>query len=340
MTPKSEPIPIAITMGCPVGIGPEIIVKLLGYGSFFKNVRPVVFGDTAVLEWCARELAMNINLATWDPSKPQPPDALEVFSLTQLDPDDLRWGQPSSTTGRAMGHYIEEAVLQTRAGGFAAMVTCPITKSALQAAGHPFPGHTEMLAHLCDCHDYAMMMAADDLKVTLVTMHTGLRNVPELITYSAVFRMIQLTHQALCTDFGLIEPRIAVSGLNPHAGENGLFGEEEQRVIAPAIEEAKARGWQVSGPFPPDTVFLKALQGDYDAVVCMYHDQGLIPFKLLHFMDGVNVTLGLPIIRTSVDHGTAYDIAGQGLASPESLAAAVRMAAEIARNRNRSKQKA
>jgi len=214
-------------------------------------------------------------------------------------------------------------------------VTCPIAKTTLQAAGYSFPGHTEMLASLCGATDYAMMMAGEKLRITLVTIHTALADVPELITEASVIRLIRITGRALRGDFGMQNPRMAVAGLNPHAGENGLFGEEESRAIKPAIDAMSAEGWRVSGPFPPDTVFVKAAAGEFDAVVCMYHDQGLIPFKLLHFEDGVNVTLGLPIVRTSVDHGTAYDIAGRGLASPASLAAAYGMAARIAGNRLR-----
>jgi 4-hydroxythreonine-4-phosphate dehydrogenase len=215
------------------------------------------------------------------------------------------------------------------------MTTCPITKSALQAAGYNYPGHTEMLADLCQCSDYAMMMAGPSLKVTLVTIHQSLQTVSGDLSIGKIVKLIALSGRSLQNDFGIKTPRLAVAGLNPHAGEGGIFGDEESRLIAPAVAAAREAGWQVEGPFPPDTVFNKALGGNFDLVVCMYHDQGLIPFKLLHFADGVNVTIGLPIIRTSVDHGTAYDIAGQGKASPVSLAAAYEMAALIAENRGR-----
>jgi len=217
-----------------------------------------------------------------------------------------------------------------------AMVTGPIAKSALHAAGYPFPGHTEMLASLCRTTDYAMMMAGDRLRVSLVTIHTPLAEVAAMLDQQGVFRLIRLTHHALVRDFGISRPRIAVAGFNPHAGEGGLFGDEEGRKISPAVSRAIAAGWQVAGPLPPDTVFYRALSGEFDAVVCMYHDQGLIPFKLIHFVDGVNVTLGLPIVRTSVDHGTAYDIAGKGLANPASLGAACRLAALMVANRRGS----
>ena len=236
-----------------------------------------------------------------------------------------------------MGLYIEEAVRLVQANQLAGLVTCPISKAALKAGGYRFPGHTEMLAELCQARDFAMMMAGATLKITLVSIHQPLAEVPGAITQEAVLRMINITGQALRDDFAVPEPRLAVAGLNPHAGEDGMFGEEEQRVIAPAVAAARRAGWQVEGPFPPDTIFGKAVAGQFDAVVCMYHDQGLIPFKLLHFSDGVNVTLGLPIVRTSVDHGTAYDIAGKGLAEPTSLAAAVAMAEAIVANRQKLK---
>jgi 4-hydroxythreonine-4-phosphate dehydrogenase len=213
------------------------------------------------------------------------------------------------------------------------MVTCPITKSALHLAGYNYPGHTEMLAVLSGGRDYAMMLAGERLRVTLVTIHVGLAEVVKLLTEDKIFALIELTAGALHRDFGIENPRLAVAGLNPHAGEGGMFGDQEDRLISPAIGRGRANGWQVDGPFPPDTVFNRAVAGHYDAVVCMYHDQGLIPFKLLHFADGVNVTLGLPIVRTSVDHGTAYDIAGQGRAAAGSLIAAFALAGKIVANR-------
>jgi len=181
-----------------------------------------------------------------------------------------------------------------------------------------------------------MMMAGPSLRVTLVTIHQGLAQVAACLSQEKIFHLVEMTGNSLRSDFGLPQPRMAVAGFNPHAGEGGMFGDEEGRIIAPAIERARAEGWQVVGPFPPDTVFHKAVQGHYDAVICMYHDQGLIPFKLLHFEDGVNVTIGLPIVRTSVDHGTAYDIAGQGKANPSSLQAAFQMATLIVDNRQRA----
>jgi len=334
MRTETEPAPIGITMGCPVGIGPEIVLRFLGEQGPHHELRPVVLGDVMLLRRCARELGLEIEIVDWRPGMVVRRGAVNVLSLSVL-PEGLHWGKPTAESGRAMGHYIEEAVRLAREGILSAMVTCPIAKTALKAGGYDFPGHTEMLARLCGADDFAMMMAGRRLKVTLVTIHQALASVPAAVSEGAVLRMISITGQALRRDFSLAEPRLAVAGLNPHAGEDCLFGDEEVRVIAPAVAAARRLGWQVDGPLPPDTVFHKAATGGYDAVVAMYHDQGLIPFKLLHFADGVNVTLGLPIVRTSVDHGTAYDIAGRGLASPSSLSAAFFMAAEIAGNRKK-----
>lgn len=326
---------IAITMGCPVGIGPEIIIRFLSEFGEFGDYLPVVMGDEGVLTRCARELGFDVEIVRWKPLQEVKAGAINVLSLSDFG-SDLEWGNPDSQTGKAMGKYIEEAVRLIQAGQLAAMTTCPITKSALNAAGYNFPGHTEMLASLCKAGDYAMMMAGEKLRVTLVTIHSRLADVPAKITKASVNRLINITGRSLRQDFGVENPRIAVAGLNPHAGEGGIFGNEEDQMISPAIKEAQVQGWQAYGPFPPDTVFCKAAAGGFDAVVCMYHDQGLIPFKLLHFADGVNVTLGLPIVRTSVDHGTAYDIAGKGVADPSSLRAAFAMAAEIAENRRKN----
>ena len=326
--------PLGITMGCPVGVGPEIILRFFTQAEAQRPVRAVVLGDAGVLRRCAAALAIEIRVVDWQPGAPVQPQALNVLSLSDLG-DGLVWGKPTAETGRAMGRYIEEAVRLIQQGRLAGLVTCPISKGALKAGGYRFPGHTEMLAELCQARGFAMMMAGATLKITLVSIHQPLVEVPGAITQEAVLRMIGITGQSLRDDFGVPSPRLAVAGLNPHAGEGGMFGDEEQRVIGPAVAAGREAGWQVEGPFPPDTVFNKAVAGQFDAVVCMYHDQGLIPFKLLHFSDGVNVTLGLPIVRTSVDHGTAYDIAGKGLAEPTSLAAAVAMGEVIVGNRKK-----
>jgi 4-hydroxythreonine-4-phosphate dehydrogenase len=217
------------------------------------------------------------------------------------------------------------------------IATCPITKTAMKLANSRFHGHTELIAHMTKAQSHAMMMAGSTLKVVLVTIHIPLCLVPRLITTDKIVETIELTSFSLVERFGVRQPQIAVAGLNPHAGEEGMFGNEEQEIIGPAVKLAADKGILVSGPFPPDTVFFKAACGHYDAVICMYHDQGLIPFKLIHFKDGINTTLGLPIIRTSVDHGTAYDIAWKtGTADPSSLIQAVKMAAFQAENRKKA----
>lgn len=327
-------LPLAITMGCPVGIGPEIILK------YFHEHRPlpptVVIGDPAVLVRTGQQLGLPSPTTTWLPGQKIDPDTIAVYTPPRQTPlSSLRWGKPTNNTGQAMGEWIEAAVHLCQQGSLAGMTTCPITKTALNAGGYHFPGHTEMLAQLCQTNKFAMMMAGNKLRVTLVTIHMALAQVAAHITTTKVTEMIDITWQSLNNDFGLTAPRLAVAALNPHGGEGTMFGDEEERIINPAIQNARAKGLDVQGPFPPDTIFHKAANGAYDAVVCMYHDQGLIPFKLLHFSDGVNITLGLPIVRTSVDHGTAYDIAGQGVADPTSLVAACGLAQEIIQHRQK-----
>lgn len=326
---------IGITMGCPAGIGPEIILRFWVAYRATSSFQPVVLGDIEVLENCARQLGLAVLLQPWQPGQALSPEALHVLPVSRLDPPPA-WGKPTAVSGRAMGDCIVEAVRLVRAGSLAAMVTCPIGKDMLNAGGYRYPGHTEMLAALCKSSEYAMMMAGRCLRVTLVTIHRPLAEVASVLNQEKVVRLIALTARSLRVDFALKHPRIAVAGLNPHAGEGGMFGREEQEIIAPAVARGQKElgaGCTVTGPFPPDTVFYQAAQGKYDAVVALYHDQGLIPFKLLHFKDGVNVTIGLPIVRTSVDHGTAYDIAGRGVADPASLAAAFELAARIVENR-------
>ena len=233
-----------------------------------------------------------------------------------------------------MMKYIEEAVRMAMSGAADAIVTGPISKEAINKAGYDFHGHTEFLAHLTKTKDFCMMLAGKSLKVILVTIHESIKNVPQLLTKENVFKTIKITDDSFKKYFGFQRPRIAVAALNPHAGEGGLFGDEERRIIIPAVKKARQMGVNASGPLPPDTLFYRAVRNkEFDGIVCMYHDQGLIPLKLLHFEDGVNITLGLPIIRTSVDHGTAYDIAWKGVASPASMKAAIEMAVEMSRNK-------
>ncbi len=336
---------IGISMGCPVGIGPEIIVKMLASAEPLPNrYSPLVIGVPEVFRKCINHLGANIEVLEWFPGDPLPkgvisvccPPELKKNKSAEMDVDSLIWGQPSGETGLLMGACISYCVQLIQKGVVAAMVTCPITKAAFQQAGYEYPGHTEMLADLCATDSFAMMMAGDKLRVTLVTIHESIQRIPGLLNSDKIVSMIEMTGNSLKIDFNISKPKIAVAGLNPHAGEGGIFGNEEKNIIYPAIKQARKAGWDVYGPFPPDTVFHKAVQGEYDVVVCMYHDQGLIPFKLLHFEDGVNVTIGLPIVRTSVDHGTAYDIAGKGLASFSSLTAAYRMAVDISENRKKA----
>ena len=322
--------PVAITMGCPAGIGPEIICRLF-YQDGMAAGGSIVVGDINVIKQAAECLGMRIAIVPWCPGQPVAAGTLPVMQVGTPRPNPVHWGHPDAATGRVMGQAIEEAVRLVSSGRCSAIVTCPISKKSLQQAGYPYPGHTEMLAALTGTDKVRMMMAGPRLKVVLVTIHVPLGRVSQLLTQEEIEDCIGMTRLALQRDFALEAPRIAVAGLNPHGGEEGLFGDEEQRFIRPAV--AKFSGEEVSGPWPPDTVFHKAAAGGFDAVIAMYHDQGLIPFKLLHFQDGVNVTLGLPLVRTSVDHGTAYDIAGHNQADPSSLAAALAMARIIVTNR-------
>lgn len=329
-------ITIGITMGCPAGIGPEIILRYFTAMKRLPWLHPVVIGDRCVLEKCGEDLHLPAPCVTWQPGLPLPTAGIPVMQVSNLSPDQITWGSPNLATAHAMADYITTGVRLVQSGILQGLTTCPISKAALNNAGYSFPGHTEMLASLTKAGNFAMMMAGSKLKVTLVTIHQPLREVPTVLSVDGIFNLIQITHQALMIDFDIATPNIGVAGLNPHAGESRLFGSEEAVVIAPAVARAQAGGINAQGPFPPDTIFVKAASGAFDAVVCMYHDQGLIPFKLLHFEDGVNVTLGLPIIRTSVDHGTAYDIAGKGLASHHSLTEAIALAGTISKNRSKN----
>ena len=332
---------VAITMGCPVGIGPEIILRFLAKRKSAPHYLPVVVGDIGVLQRCARELQIDIEIIAWQSGNPVDVDRIQVIEPARgrgysLNSENLHWGKPDRETGQAAEAYILAAARLATGGTVDAMVTCPVAKYAMQLAGCDFPGHTEMLASLCGTQDYGMMMAGNRLKVSLVTIHAPLARVAQQLNQAEIRRMIHLTGETLRKDFALSRPRIAVAGFNPHAGESGMFGEEEREIIGPAVAASVSEKWELAGPLPPDTVFKMALDRRFDAVVAMYHDQGLIPFKLVHFEDGVNFTMGLPIIRTSVDHGTAYDIAGQGLASDSSLEAAFSMATCIIGNRKKT----
>lgn len=294
---------IGITMGDPLGIGPEIILKALP--KFRGALSFKVFGDPDLLSGIpADEL---IGVAAGPSRRPHSPEEAGQASIECLD--------------RAMQAWS--------AGEIDALVTAPISKTHVQAAGFPFPGHTEYLADRTQSDKFVMMMAGPRIKVALVTIHEPIARVSSLLTSEKILTTLEITYEALRSRFRIAKPRVAVCGLNPHAGENGLLGREEIEIIAPAIAEAERMGFPCSGPKVPDAVFHEAYRGEWDAVICMYHDQGLIPFKMIHFDDGVNLTLGLPLLRTSPDHGTAFDIAGKGMANSASMEAAIRLAAQL-----------
>jgi 4-hydroxythreonine-4-phosphate dehydrogenase len=286
---------IAITVGDPSGIGPEIVVKAAADARVLEVCQPVIYGPT---------------------------DAIDLAAFPA--------GEISAASGRAAYDLIVRATADALAGRVAAVATAPVSKAAFATAGLPWRGHTDLLAHLCGVSDVAMMFWSDAVRVVLATVHIPLREVPRAITIESLRAVIALTARSLPA-FGIGRPRIAVAGLNPHAGEGGLLGAEDDAVIAPAVRAARSLGIEVSGPYPADTLFVRAVRGEFDVVIAMYHDQGLVPVKLLAFGTSVNVTLGLPIIRTSVDHGTAFDIARRGVADEGSLVAAIRLAARLAR---------
>ena len=322
---------IAVTMGDPSGVGPEIVAAALSDPEIGEAARVVVVGDAAALARGISVAGTPLRLERLGERLPDEhsPGVLYMREISALAEADMPYGAPGEAAGKAVFRAIVTAAEMCLAGAAEGMATAPISKSALNRAGHHYPGHTELLAELTGAENFVMMLAGKSLRVALVTIHEALRDVPRLLTRERILDVIRTTH-ADVHRFFCRNPRIAVLALNPHCGEGGLFGDEEHRHIRPAIEAARREGINAAGPLSADTLFHFASRGDYDAVVCMYHDQGLIPIKLLHFEDAVNVTLGLPIIRTSVDHGTAYDVAGTGKASPASMKAAIRMAAEMA----------
>ncbi|MDB4443880.1 4-hydroxythreonine-4-phosphate dehydrogenase PdxA [bacterium] len=323
-------------MGDPSGIGPEIIVKAFSDSNLYSRCRPLVLGDPEVLSrYLKGGTAPAIHEITRPSDATGSPGKIDLMAISRLDRDLTMPGHPTIESGKAMVQYILRAVEMAKQGDIAAMVTCPISKALMNEAGYAYEGHTQLIADLTNTKDYIMMLAGDRLRVTLVTIHCALKDVPANLDEDKIYKTIAITSKALEKDFGLQSPRVAVVALNPHAGESGLFGSEEEAFVVPAVCRAKEDGFRVEGPFPADTLFHKAASGQFDAVVAMYHDQGLIPLKLLHFADAVNITLGLPIIRTSVDHGTAYDIAGKNIADPSSLKAAIGLAVAMARNRAR-----
>ncbi len=311
---------LAITIGDPAGIGPEVALKALLSEEISRICSPVLVGDAVVIRKASRLIK----------GKRTFPLDVKVVDLKQIRREDFAKGKPTASGGKASAAYIRQAVNLAINGEVDAIVTAPISKEALKLGGFPWPGHTEMLAELTGTKEYAMMLVGGPLRVILVSIHTALKNVPKLVTRERVLKTIRLANRA-CHMMGIKTPKIAVSGLNPHAGESGIFGTEEIKEIVPAINEAREERIAAEGPFPPDTIFHKAYRREVDIVVCMYHDQGLIPLKMIAFDKGVNVTVGLPIIRTSPDHGTAYDIAWKGDANPSSMIEAIRLATMLRR---------
>ncbi len=362
---NTRPI-VAITMGDPCGVGPEIIVKAFDSPAFSGECVPLVIGDSLPIERAIRLLGSSAVIRPMTGQMLRPylsaafttgsgtiallaPDARDGGSTAGLRPADIEFGKPTPAACEAAVSCIRAAVRLAVSGQADAVCTCPINKEQLHKQGFPFAGHTEFIRELTLAEDVVMMLAGPRLKVALATIHVALADVAGLLTKELLRKVVRITAESMSRDFAVKSPRIAVAGLNPHAGEAGKFGRGEIEVIRPVIREFEAAPVQtgggsglyahISGPWPADTVFHRAMLNEFDAVVAMYHDQGLIPVKLVHFNEAVNVSLGLPVVRTSVDHGTAYDIAGMGTAHPGSLIRAVSLAASIARNRkNMSEQ--
>ena len=332
---RARPL-LALTMGDPAGIGPEIIIKALAQPVIWRVCRPIVVGSLPILRRTAEDLKISINPISMsghdDPneSKRYQRGALPVFDPFAPPLKRFRQGEPSVISGAAAAQCIETAVKWARTGWVRGLVTAPINKKAIQLAGYSFPGHTEMLGKLAGSQEVGMMILGGPLKILFATTHLAIRDLSRAITKERVTCAIRLAHQGLRKYFGFRHPRIGVAGLNPHAGEAGLFGQEETKVIAPAVRQARAARINCSGPHPADTLFGKAMRGEFDGIIAMYHDQGLVALKTVAFGHCVNLTVGLPFIRTSVDHGTAYDIVGKGKADPSSLIEAITLAARLA----------
>jgi 4-hydroxythreonine-4-phosphate dehydrogenase len=330
---------IAVTMGDPAGIGPEIIARTFDEEDFRKHNRTIVVGDAGILERAARllDLALRANVVAEPEDARFEPGSVDVLSETEL-PEDLPFGELDTRAGDAAFRYVERATHLASEGRVGAIATAPLNKEAMHLAGHKYPGHTEILAELTNTKEYAMMLVTDELKVIHISTHVSLREAIERARTERELAVIRLAHESL-KKLGVESPKVAVAGLNPHAGENGLFGTEDAEQIAPAVAAAVEEGIEATGPHPPDTVMMRARTGVYDIVVVQYHDQGHIPIKLMGFDTGVNVTVGLPFFRTSVDHGTAFDIAGTGKADPASLRAALDLARKLAGAEERAEER-
>lgn len=324
---------IAITMGDAAGIGPEIIMKSLAYAELYDICRPLVIGDAPRLRAAGKIVGSTLQIRSLQRDELNSAQyilgTVDCFDIP-LIPKDLPWGKLSAQAGDAAYQFLAAAAKLAMEGKVGAICTAPLNKEALFAGGHRFPGHTEILAALTGTAEVSMMLSTAKLKVTHVTTHIGLIDAIKRIEPDLVERTIARAH-AVLVKAGNPAPKIGVCGINPHAGENGLFGhgEEEQKIV-PAVEACRAKGWNVVGPLPADTLFYLAQRGDYDMVIAMYHDQGHGPIKVLGLESGVNITIGLPVVRTSVDHGTAFDIAGTGVADERSLLEAMRQAVQLA----------
>ncbi len=323
---------LAITMGDPAGIGPEIAIKALMKKKYFQNCDIFVIGDASVLSYTAKKLGIFTNIMIIKDPSEYIPGQINVFDMKQLTPKDYKIGENSKKCGQASYNYIIKGIEMAKEGIIDGVVTNPINKASLKLAGINYPGHTEIFADKTNTKNFSMMFKLENVCVVHVTTHCSLKEAIELVKPENVLRNIELLNDTLLS-LGVKNPRIAVSGLNPHAGEGGLFGSEERDSIIPAVEKARKNGILASDPLPPDTVFMRAFNGEFDGIVSMLHDHGFVALKSKDFERGVNITVGLPIIRTSVGHGTAFDIAGKGIASETSLLSAIDAAYNLCLNK-------
>ena len=336
-------------MGDPAGIGPEIVVRALSHESTYQKCRPIVTGDANVMRKAVSLLGLELQVNAVDEVKAAKFEygTIDVYDLKCVDADSFEFGKVAAQCGNAAFVSIRKAIDLAMAEEVDGTVTAPLNKEALNLAGHHFDGHTEIYATFTHTKKYAMLLADEHLRVIHVSTHVPLRKACDLVKKARIIEVTELIDDA-CRQFGIENPRIGIAGLNPHSSDNGLFGDEEALEIIPAVAELAARGFNVSGPVPPDTLFAKAKCGQFDGCVAMYHDQGHIPFKVVGFnwnaetgkMDsvkGVNITLGLPIIRVSVDHGTAFDVAGKGIASEDAMMISIDYATKMAINRRNKK---
>ncbi len=326
---------MGITMGDPCGIGPEVILKALAHEESYRVCRPLVIGHPEILKRDMGMAGVRLDVRVVD----RPEDGafecgcIDVWCPIDVDVDQIGIGKVCREAGRAAAEWVIHAVDLAMVDRIDGIVTAPLNKEAMNLAGYPYAGHTELLAEKSGTARAHLMLVSDRMNVSHVTGHIALHEVPDRLTVDLIYDTVRLTRDVL-VGMGKIDPRVAVCGLNPHAGENGLFGSEDAKIIHPAVEKALSEGWRVDGPLPADTTFLKVYNGLYDGVVAMYHDQGHVPAKLVAFDEAVNVTLGLPIVRASVDHGTAYDIAGKGVAKSVNMLQAIRVGSKLAVDRS------